>query len=434
MRTASEASWTSTRSEQTRSTRRMTANALQITRELTDESRAYPVVYIDCRGHDLLRGGECAELADALVNALETAGAQLHVGPRVLQKIHIGEARCTTRMRPACVAPAVRFAAHAGGSHIVTGDTTVAYTGPRGARENPRGATSAYEMLARENGWGEDGETGVPFAILDRPESPGSAPLGFECEEEVLRIDGVERFSDFHASGGFLAADTVVNHAHLTLHGLAGFAGCIKSLAMGCSSLTGKLRMHQSLLPAFTEACSGCGRCVKHCPEQALAQPDHKAHPAVDPERCIGCGECVSICRRSAVELHGEDIHDWTRGAETMGYRMADYVMGLMSGRWERSINVLHLYGITPLCDCVDERQQPLLRQDLGFVVGMNPFAVDAWGARLVLEAARAEKISIDEGKVGMAYECERYVAAKYGLVSAPTLQRVSLSGATGCA
>ncbi len=407
----------------------MAGSTLKIDAGLTDAKQAYPVVYVDCRGCDLGDQRNDAAVSEALVRAMGAAGGRLHMGARVLQKIHIGEAKCSTRMRPQFVAAGVRFAEKTGGAAIVTGDTTVAYTGPRGARENPPGATSAYETLARRNGWGESGLTGVPFAILDRPDSAGSAALRFEREEEMLRVDGVERFGDFHAAGGFMAADTVVNHAHLTLHGLAGFAGCIKSLAMGCSSLTGKLRMHQSLLPAFTEACSGCGRCVKHCPEQALSQADRGARPTVDPERCIGCGECVSICRRAGVELHGEDIQDWTRGAETMGYRMTDYTMGLMSGRWHRCINVLHLYAVTALCDCVDVHQEPILRKDLGFLVGMNPFAVDAWAGRLVAEAVREEHASIDERKLGMARECERYVSETYGVVAASALQTMTVEG-----
>lgn len=410
----------------------MTKSELRIGRELAEVAHACPVVYVDCRGHDLRGTSNDAAVGEALTRAMAMAGAPLHMGARALHKIHIGEAKCDTRMRPRFVAPAVRYAEEHGAVHSVTGDTTVAYTGPRGARENPRGATTAYESLARVNGWGEDGETGVPFAVLDRPESAGSAALGFDCEEQVLRVAGVQRFGDFHAAGGFLAADTVVNHAHLTFHGLAGFAGCIKSLAMGCSSLTGKLRMHQSLLPAFSEACSGCGRCVKHCPEEALSQRERGRTPSVDAERCIGCGECVSVCRCSAVELHGENIHDWSRGAETMAYRMADYVMGLMHGRWHRCLNVLHVYTVTALCDCVDEHQKPLLRNDLGFVVGMNPFAVDAWAARLMADAARTEGVAIDERKLGMAGECARYVADTYGVACEPELQTIDVQDSIG--
>ncbi len=101
---------------------------------------------------------------------------------------------------------------------------------------------------------------------------------------------------DFFLAGGFAAADVVIQHAHLTLHGLAGVAGCVKGLAMGCSSLKGKLRMHQSLLPDFDEQlCAACGGCVECCPQRALNLPEGAATPAVDAELCIGCGECEAV-------------------------------------------------------------------------------------------------------------------------------------------
>jgi uncharacterized protein len=391
---------------------------LALAKGLTDSEQPFPVVYVDCRDVDLSRPDSVERTGAVLCDALRAAGARLRTGARALHKVHIGEPRCTTRMRPSMVAPAVRFAHAAGATAVVAGDTTVAYTGPRGSRENPPGSTEKYEALARAHGWQAHAAARTPFVVLDRPATGEAAGFTFEHEEVHLQCSGVERFSDFHAAGGFAAADTVVNHAHLTLHGLAGFAGAIKSLAMGCSSLTGKLRMHQALLPCFSQACTGCGRCIRSCPEHALVMDTTTGRPRVDSEHCIGCGECVSLCRAGAVELQGEDIHDWARGAATITRRMSDYTMGLMSGRWERCINILHMYDITRLCDCVDERQQPLLRRNPGFLVGMNPFAVDGWGARVLAEAAREEGAVIDPERLAVASESERYVRDTYGIVS----------------
>ena len=345
--------------------------ALALPAGLTDERSAYPTVFVDTGGTALR---ELSRDAQRRVDrALRSALEFVHDGAangQALVKVHIGEPRCTTHMRPEHTAETVRFLRDRGASSVAAGDTTVAYTGPRGHRENPLGDPSTYLGLAACRGWSPRGSAGIPFVVLDRPSSALPGTFEFRAEEERREVAGVQRFGDFYLAGGFDAADFVVNHAHLTLHGLAGLAGCVKSLAMGCSSLKGKLRMHQHLFPHFDEdKCVLCGRCVDSCPEGALSLPSDVPCPVVDQEKCIGCGECISVCALStgAASLHGAVIDDWQRGSETFAERMSDYVVGLMNGKWETTIHVLHLYAVTPLCDCVDQLQEPLLSRPLGY-------------------------------------------------------------------
>ena len=155
--------------------------------------------------------------------------------------------------------------------------------------------------------------------------------------------------------------------------------------------------------------------------------PDDSSVPEVDPERCIGCGECASACRRGAITLHSQEIDDWTRGSETISFRMADYTLGLMQDRWDRCLHVLHLYSITPLCDCVDVRQVPITGTEIGFLVGLNPFAVDRFGAMLLKEAAAAGGEKLSAEKVAAASATERYVRETYGIVSPGDVTTIAL-------
>jgi len=59
-----------------------------------------------------------------------------------------------------------------------------------------------------------------------------------------------------------------------------------------------------------SEACVGCGLCVKRCPMDALRVPDNApraAVPEIVPGRCVGCGVCVAACAQGAVRLEKKE-------------------------------------------------------------------------------------------------------------------------------
>ena len=405
---------------------------LQIPDQLRSAEKAWPIVYLQARNLDLWHAP--TSLAYLVSDVLNTAIQRVHDNPihgQVLLKVHIGEPNCHTRMRPEYVMGIFKFLSDKGVSGIVAGDTTVAYSGPRGHKENPKGGVSKYLKLARKHGWSKNGKAGASFVVLDRPSTSKLGKFEFAAEQECFEIKGVNRFNDFYAAGGFAAADFVVNNAHLTLHGLAGVAGCVKSIAMGCSGLTGKLRMHQSLLPHFdVTLCAGCGLCIEGCPEDALSLKLSETVPVVDPEKCIGCGECEAICAigERAIKLHGEQITDWERGSQTLPIRMADYTIGLMNGRWDNTMHVMHMYAITERCDCLDIKQSPMLKCDLGFLIGKNPFAIDRLASRLLSEALRKEDKTADESFLQSVELTANYVYETYGILTDVPVQKTTVS------
>lgn len=300
-------------------------------------------------------------------------------GPALL-KVHVGERSCRTNLRPVFLASSVSWLLESGVRRVAVGDTTVLYSGPRGDRQNGPDA-APYRKLARKKRFG----LLAPFVVLDRPVTARGGPLAFEQEEHERTTEFGGRFKRFYPAGGFAASGTVLHHAHLTLHTVAHLALCVKGLSMGLSGRRGKLAMHQCYHPHFDDhLCAGCDLCVDSCPEQAL-QGTEEGPPRVSADACIGCAECMAICPEGAVRMQGEEVTDWGRGEQSLPFRMVDYLLGLMDGRWEDVIHIAHMYDITRLCDCVDETQKPICGH-LGFLVGRNPLAVDLAARRLLEE------------------------------------------------
>lgn len=400
---------------------------------LTSSENPWPLVFLDARGLNLWQQDD-QDTLDRVNRAVCDALNKLHdnyIKGQALLKVHIGEPKCTTRMRPDFAAGSLDFCREKGATGVVAGDTTVAYTGPRGRKENPPDDCSAYLELARNHGWHQNAKLGAPFVVIDRPVTAIKNRFNFSEQQNRIVLDGINRFSDFYLAGGFEAADFVVNHAHFTFHGLAGLAGCMKSVAMGCASLSGKLRMHQTLLPSFDpELCVLCENCLKACPENALFIEENAQTPTVDPDKCIGCGECEAVCAagKGAITLKGQEITDWTRGSSTLPERMADYTLGIMNGKWENVIHILHMYSVTERCDCLNIKQKPVLKKDLGFLIGKNPFAIDKLAGKIFTEAANKEGTGIDENLVKTATITADYLADNYGIVHEVPVEKIPLA------
>ncbi len=400
----------------------MKTKKLNIPNQMLSSEEAWPVLHIKTDEMNLQASGvKEVELVNKL---LYEAYEQLHdnkIAGQTFIKVHIGEPKCDTRMKPLYVQSGVKWLKNNGATGVVIGDTTVAYTGARGHKSNPPGNCNEYTGLARRHKWWSDSDANARFVVLDRPSTSLKDVFSFTQQEKRIGVEGISRFNDFYLAGGFSAADFILNHAHLTLHGLAGVAGCVKSIAMGCSSLAGKLRMHQSLLPKFdAQLCVLCGRCVQQCPEDALHLDKERGCPVVDPQKCIGCGECEAVCAtgKGAVHLEGKEITDWQRGQDTLSVRMADYTIGLMNERWKNVIHVLHMYSITERCDCIDMKQSPMIEKDLGFLAGKNPFAVDKLGAKILMEQMQKEGQDVTDPLLYTAEKTSRYVAENYGIIT----------------
>ena len=60
-----------------------------------------------------------------------------------------------------------------------------------------------------------------------------------------------------------------------------------------------------------TDACTGCGECVKECLCDVIAMGDDFPHLLEGgEERCIGCQHCLAVCKPGALSIFGKDPAD----------------------------------------------------------------------------------------------------------------------------
>ncbi len=273
------------------------------------------VFFLDIRGQslDLNEPKVKAKINGYLKEMLDSLNMGELLEPALI-KCHIGEPKCITRMLPDFALSSIEFLGEHGVNRTACGDSTTIYSGARGYYENPLGKVSHYMSLAEEHGWEGKG-LGIPYVILDRPETSVPNVFEFDNEEQIKELS-VGRYDEFFVAGGFDAAGTIVNHVHFTLHLLAHVALAVKGLTMGGASRTGKLQMHQFLIPQIDEElCLKCGKCARDCPENALVWEKEKV-PEVLVDKCIGCGKCADSCHPIAdcIELVAQGIGEGERG------------------------------------------------------------------------------------------------------------------------
>lgn len=58
----------------------------------------------------------------------------------------------------------------------------------------------------------------------------------------------------------------------------------------------------------FSKLCTGCGRCVRICGENAVNIKNGKSE--IDRNKCISCGKCADVCPNSSIKISGRKISD----------------------------------------------------------------------------------------------------------------------------
>ncbi len=272
-------------------------------------------------------------------------------------KIHFGEKGNTAYVRPIYLRPITDKVRAWGGKPFVT-DANTLYVGTRAE-------SVSHLQTALENGFSYD-TVGAPLIIAD----------GIKGKSAVKVTIKKKNFKSVSIAADIVDADAFISVAHFKGHELSGFGGTIKNVGMGCASREGKLSQHSNIAPKVArKKCIGCGECVSHCAQSAIALEDEKS--VINPETCVGCGECILTCPQGAIQIQ------WNESIPIFQQKMVEHMAGVLKGKEGRSLFLNFLTDISPACDCYGHADRPIVR-DIGILASVDPVAIDQASADLV--------------------------------------------------
>ena len=265
-------------------------------------------------------------------------------------KLHVGEHKNTTHIKPALVREVVEKIKMKGGLAFLT-ETSTLY---KGEREN----AVKHLLHAHRHGFGVD-NVGAPFIMSDGLTGNG---------EHEVTING-KLHETVKVAREIMAADSMIVISHPTGHIAAGLGACLKNIGMGLSSRMGKMRQHSAMAPeVLNESCKYCQKCIKWCPEEAIIEKDGKAY--IMTEKCIGCGECLAVCRFDAVK------YDWGAESGYMQRSMAEHAYGVVKEKQGKCFYFNVMVDMTKDCDCFNVKQEKMI-PDIGILASDDPVAID---------------------------------------------------------
>jgi uncharacterized Fe-S center protein len=282
-------------------------------------------------------------------------------------KIHFGEKGNDAFLKPVLVSSVIEKTLEYRAKPFLTDTNTLYY----GSRHN----AVDHIQTAIKNGFAY-AVTGVPVIIAD----------GIRGDNWILVSVGLKHFSQVKIAGDIENSDSMLALSHFKGHGMCGFGGAIKNLAMGCASAPGKIEQHQCAKPVITPDCTGCGTCIGSCPASVMGLVEGKA--VIDVEKCIACNNCLSTCPESAIELDSDSLPEFME-------RMAEYAYGAVKNKKGKVGYINFLMDITPDCDCEAFSDAPIV-PDIGILASTDPVALDKASYDLVNQQAGLENSHLE--------------------------------------
>jgi len=225
---------------------------------------------------------------------------------------------------------------------------------------------------ARDRGYSSD--------ILDVPFLPvaGNADKYFYNKKI-----GYKSLEEIQIAGNIYDADVLIDFSHIKGHGVCGYGGALKNIAMGCVTQNTRRGLHalEGGIEWDRELCDHCEKCIKECRYDANKFND-KGEYQIFYHHCTYCQHCVEICPNDALTFASQGFRDFQKGMALA----TKEVINTFDKNSVYYINVL--LNITMLCDCWGF-STPSLVPDIGIMASDDIVAIE----KASLDAIKTEDL-----------------------------------------
>ena len=152
---------------------------------------------------------------------------------------------------------------------------------------------------------------------------------------DLIPVRGGKRLRSAKLGRAVMDADLLITVTR-PAYGERGYRGVLYDLGIGCAARAGKTEVQTSGKPVVdADLCIGCGKCAAVC-EHGGARLDQETRKAsIFPPKCSGCSRCIRACPVNAIHP------DFNVSDETVLERLAEYAKALCDAKAHAHIVLL---------------------------------------------------------------------------------------------
>ncbi len=213
---------------------------------------------------------------------------------------------------------------------------------------------------AENRGYSEE-ILGVPFVPVAGP---------FDKYYYTKKVD-YKTLKEIEIAGNIHDAEVLIDFSHFKGHGVCGYGGACKNIAMGCVTQNTRRNMHalEGGLEWNEELCDHCDICIDECRYKANKFNEEGKYE-IFFHHCTYCQHCVEVCPNNAITLTNSSFVDFQKGMAIA----TEEVLKTFNKKNVYYINVL--LNITMLCDCWG-MSTPSLVPDIGIMASEDMVAIE---------------------------------------------------------
>jgi uncharacterized protein len=213
---------------------------------------------------------------------------------------------------------------------------------------------------ARQRGYTEE-YLGVPIL----PVCGHMGKYFYEKKVEFLTFNNVDVGGNIHD------AEVLIDLSHVKGHGVCGYGGACKNIAMGCVSGRTRHQIHglEGGLTWEEELCIHCNECISSCNHDANSF-DKNNKFSVNGHNCTLCFHCVKVCPSSSIKMTDTKYENFQQGMAVCTHKV------LETFKPGHVFYINFLTNITAICDCWG-LSTPALVPDIGIMASSDLVAIE---------------------------------------------------------